>query len=85
MAEAFGWYEERKAGLGYDFLGEVRIVLERVQENPLRQAEMYHNVRRGLLKRFPYKVLYLLEGEKVEVLGVVHVKRDPQFWQRRAP
>ena len=36
MTEAFDWYEERKAGLGHEFLAEVRSVFRQVEENPLR-------------------------------------------------
>jgi plasmid stabilization system protein ParE len=85
MAEAFGWYEERKAGLGYEFLEEVAALFRQIQENPLRHAEVYGKARRALIRRFPYKVFYLFEGAKVEVIGVVHAKRDPQIWQKRAP
>lgn len=85
MAEAFGWYEERKPGLGYEFLAEVRVIFKQVEENPLRHSEIYRKARRALVRRFPYKVFYLFEGKKVEVIGVVHAKRDPRFWQPRAP
>ena len=85
MVEAFGWYEERKAGLGYEFLAEARSVFRQVEENPLQYSGIHGKVRRALIRRFPYKVFYLFEGEKVEVIGIIHAKRDPQFWQRRAP
>jgi toxin ParE1/3/4 len=83
MTEAFDWYEERKAGLGHEYLAEVRLVFRQVEENPLRHAEIYRKARRALTRRFPYKVFYIFEGHKIEVIGVVHAKRDPQFWQKR--
>jgi plasmid stabilization system protein ParE len=83
MAEAFDWYEQRKPGLGHEFLAEVRLVFRQVEENPLRHAEIYRKARRALIRRFPYKVFYIFEDHKVEVIVVVHAKRDPQFWQRR--
>ena len=85
MAEAYDWYEERKAGLGHEFLAEVRSVLQQLQENPLRHAEIYRNSRRALIRRFPYKVFYIFQGRRVEIIGVIHAKRHPQFWQRRTP
>ena len=85
IAEGFGWYEERKGGLGHEFLAEVGAIFLQIQENPLRHAEIYRKARQGLIRRFPYKVLYLFEGAKVEVIGVVHAKRDPQVWQKRTP
>ena len=84
MAEQFGWYEARRKGLGYDFLAEVRAVFRQIEENPLRHAEAYRKTRRALVRRFPFKVFYLFDGQRVEVIGVIHARRDPQHWQQRA-
>jgi plasmid stabilization system protein ParE len=83
MAEGFDWYEQRRSGLGEEFLKEVQTRLRQIEDNPLRHAEVYRNARQALVRRFPYKVLYLFEVGKVEVLGVVHAKRQPEFWQKR--
>jgi plasmid stabilization system protein ParE len=83
MAEAFDWYENRRIGLGHEFLGEVRARLAHIEENPLHYTVVYRDARNALVRRFPYKVLYLFEANKVEVFGVVHVGRHPRFWQKR--
>ena len=83
LAAQFDWYEERKRGLGYEFLAEVRAILGEIEENPLRHAAIYRNARRALVRRFPFKVFYLFDGKKVEVIGVIHARRDPQYWQQR--
>jgi hypothetical protein len=62
MAEGFDWYEERRHGLGYEFLREVRTLLSTIETNPQRHAETYRGVRMALIKRFPYKLLYLLSS-----------------------
>ena len=83
LAQGFNWYEERRAGLGFEFLDRVNLVLRKIEENPRRYSGTYRNVRLALVGKFPYKVLYLIENENTEVIGVVHVKRSPEFWQRR--
>ncbi len=85
MAEQFDWYESRKQGLGYDFLAQVRSAFLQVEENPLRFAPIYGNVRRALVRRFPFKVFYILEAGTVEVIGLVHARRDPHVWRKRVP
>lgn len=55
LAEAFAWYEERRAGLGGEFLKEVRAVLDAVAEFPLQHSVIYRDVRRALPRRFPIK------------------------------
>ena len=83
MSEGFQWYEDRRDGLGFEFLGEFKTVLERIIDNPLRQPEIYRSARRSLVRRFPYAVIYIFESDKVEVIAVAHVKRNPDFWRRR--
>jgi hypothetical protein len=83
LAEGFNWYEERRTGLGFEFLNRVNLVLSKIEENPLRYSGTYQNVRLALVGKFPYKILYLVEEDHAEVIGVVHVKRSPQFWQKR--
>jgi len=61
LAEGFNWYEERRAGLGFEFLNRVNLVLMKIEENPLRYSGTYRNVRMALVGKFPYKVLYLIE------------------------
>jgi plasmid stabilization system protein ParE len=83
MEEGFQWYEERRDGLGLEFLGEIKTVLEKITENPLRHPEIYRSARRSLVRRFPFAVIYIFEFSKVEVIAVTHVKRQPVFWQGR--
>ena len=83
MADGFQWYEERRAGLGFEFLGEIKTVLEKITQNPLRHAEIYRSARRSLVRKFPFAVIYIFDSIKVEVIVVAHVKRDPEFWHCR--
>jgi plasmid stabilization system protein ParE len=83
MAQGFLWYEERRSGLGEEFLQEIRARLNLIEENPLRHAVVHKTARQTLVRRFPYKVFYVFENDRVEVLAVVHAKRDPTVWQKR--
>lgn len=56
MAAGFDWYEDRRDGLGHEFLKEVKAVFKKIEDNPLRHPVMYRDVRRALVRRFPYKV-----------------------------
>lgn len=83
LTEGFNWYEERRDGLGFEFLREVKMIQDQLRQNPLRHAVIYRNVRRALVRRFPYKVFYLFEHNKVEVIGVIHASRHRRSWQQR--
>jgi len=82
IREATLWYESRGTGLGLRFVGEVRTALRLIANNPLRFPAMDDEVRRALLKSFPYAVYFLMETEVV-VIAVLHQHRHPQSWQMR--
>jgi len=40
-------------------------------------------VRRHLIKKFPYKIFYLITGDSIIVIGVSHAKRSNAFVRKR--
>ncbi|MBI2440052.1 MAG: type II toxin-antitoxin system RelE/ParE family toxin [Lentisphaerae bacterium] len=83
MAAAFDWYEGRLSGLGTQFLLAVDAALHGIVRNPLQFPLVHKTARRALLRRFPYEVLFVAEVQRVVVLAVFHVKRNPMRWQER--
>jgi plasmid stabilization system protein ParE len=83
LAEAFKWYEEKRLGLGQDFIKEVEALFRAVERNVFRHAIVYKNVRQALLRRFPYKVFYYVEADKAQVIAIIHAKRSPESWHKR--
>lgn len=82
-AEAFGYYEEQVSGLGHDFLAILEQQLERIGENPLQYQAVHRGVRRAIMRRFPYAVFYIVEGDAAIVLSVGHQARHPDHWRER--
>lgn len=80
---AFAWYQNERAGLGSEFLDELRVAYGRIGDGPLKYRELRSGIRRTLLRRFPYAVYFSVEAELVVVLAVLHVHRDPAAWQVR--
>ncbi|MBI3839319.1 MAG: type II toxin-antitoxin system RelE/ParE family toxin [Planctomycetia bacterium] len=86
--EAAVWYDDRRLGLGDEFLDELGQVLERIQAAPASFASLegyfgQHDVRRCLLKRFPYAVIFRWRPEEVLIVAVGHVRRRPFYWLDR--
>lgn len=81
----FRWYEERSKGLGSEFLRAVDAIFASIRRHPLAFPIVYKQMRRALLRRFPYGIFYIVEdSSKIAVLGCFHAKRHPKSWQRRA-
>jgi plasmid stabilization system protein ParE len=84
LADAYGWYEEQRSGLGEELLLSIEATLEAIRENPEQFPVVHQDVRRALIRRFPYGVFYLVEKEAVVVLAIFHARRDPKRWQSRS-
>ncbi len=78
------FYEAQYPGLGEDFVLEIRRLCRRIVEAPRLGAEVHPGVRRRLVRRFPYAVLYAIEDSEVIVLAVAHQSRRPDYWTSRA-
>ena len=82
--DAFRFYEERREGLGERFRDHVGLALGRIQTSPELSPVVYRDLRRKLVERFPYALLYRVYPGLVYVVAVMHAKQDPAIWKRRA-
>lgn len=76
-------YERESPGLGAELLDELQLSLESVLRFPLAGTQITEGVRRRLLRRFPFAVLYSVMPEAIRVLAVMHLKREPEYWADR--
>ena len=83
ISEAYQWYEAQDEGLGDEFLRSVDACLAAVQRMPKANTAIYHDIRRALLRRFPYSILYLIEADRIIVIACFHVRRNPKQLQAR--
>ncbi len=83
MIEAQEWYEHRAAGLGPRFRHSLDRVIKRLTQGPTQFPIVYKNVRRAVLRHFPYSLFFIVEGENLIVIACLHGSRDPNQWQSR--
>lgn len=81
--EAYRFYEGRQTGLGDDFLAALEAVYRAIAATPEMHQIIEGEVRRSVLRRFPYCVYYRIRPDRVEVFAVQHGRRDPADWRRR--
>jgi toxin ParE1/3/4 len=79
------WYEEREAGLGLEVTAEIRASIARAVDNPLAYLRLRKKpeVRRVLVRRFPYRVFYIVRYDAVVVFAVLHAARHERHWRKR--
>jgi plasmid stabilization system protein ParE len=83
--DAYNWYEERRLGLGEDFLSCVDACIQRIRRNPETFAKVHEEYRRAMVRRFPFVIFYEHEEGTVTVYCVFHTSRDPDKWRERLP
>ena len=81
--EAFVWYERQRAGLGLEFEREFEKVLRAISESPKRFAPFDDEIRKGRLKRFPYFIYFAELSKRLEVIAIIHCKRNPAWILKR--
>ncbi len=83
IRESSMWYDDKKGGLGLEFLLEVKNAEFKIVQNPQLWQVYESGTRRYLMKRFPFAVIYLLSKKKIQIVAVAHCKRKPEYWKER--
>lgn len=84
LKDAKNWYNIQKEDLGNEFIEEVENKLLQIVQNPNRYAKIRKDVRKAVLKRFPYSIVYSVVNDTVKIYSFFHQSRNPKNWQSRA-
>lgn len=83
LDDTVAWYNEQALGLGQEFLDELDRVVRRAVTFPMSCPEIEPGVRRCLLARFPYGLIYGIDRTTIVVVAVAHLHREPRYWVDR--
>lgn len=83
LVEAYNWYEDRRAGLGEEFLSCIEARIEAICRTPELYPKVYEDFRRALVRRFPYEIFYEYSAGRVIVYSIFHASRNPDKWRSR--
>jgi plasmid stabilization system protein ParE len=81
--EAYWWYEDRRLGLGEEFLSCVEACIQAICRMPELHPVVHEEYRRALVRRFPYAVFYEYTVEQVTVYSIFHTSQSPMKWRGR--
>ena len=88
LLEATRYYLKVSSELASDFVDRVESALHSVNNEPqrfprLETVKTDREIRRVLLGRFPYLVVYEVLDKKPYVLAIAHARRRPEYWLGR--
>lgn len=80
---AIAYYEECSEGLGLDFAIEIHSTIGRILAHPKAWSILKNDIRRCLVRRFPYGILYSIESDEIFILAVMNLHQNPDHWKYR--
>jgi plasmid stabilization system protein ParE len=83
MYETAKYYQAQASGLGVDYLSEVERAIGSITQSPMTWPKVEGELRRRLVRRFPFGILYYIESEEIIIVAVAHLRRKPGYWKKR--
>jgi plasmid stabilization system protein ParE len=83
LISAASFYDSQRAGLGQAFLRSIDKAVDEIREHPARWPLIGQEIRRRLVGRFPYAVIYRDDPDEIVILAVMHLHRRPGYWGKR--
>jgi plasmid stabilization system protein ParE len=88
LAEATAYFATKSRGAGTAFVEDVERTFEQIQQSPrqfsrLETDDSDRDIRRVVLRRFSYLIIYETRREMPEILAIVHGSQEPTAWKSR--
>jgi toxin ParE1/3/4 len=81
------WYDAQLPGLSIEFLDAIDDAITLIVERPdawSRDGIVAERViRRFIMRRFPFSLVYYVVDDVVRVVAMAHAKRQPRYWSER--
>jgi len=85
ITEAGAYYRRISKELAQEFKQRLMSALDAIKHNPETWRHLDEKYQRKLLKQFPYGVIYhQLEADCIEIVAVMHLNREPDYWRGRS-
>jgi plasmid stabilization system protein ParE len=81
--DAVLWYSNQTENAELEFLDELDRAVRLVTSYPLALTEIEPEIRRCLLARFPYALIYGIGPDTIVIIAVAHLRRRPGYWADR--
>ena len=80
---AVAYYADISPRLAEAFVNALEFGVEEILTYPGAWQIVEEDVRRYLIKRFPFGIYYCIEGDRIMIYAAMHMSRDPKYWKDR--
>lgn len=81
--EAADFYDAQSPGLGNAFISEIDRTIRSISEFPRAAPVVRGHVRKRVIAKFPYSLVYSVRPDEIRILAVAHHRRRPFYWRDR--
>ncbi|MEK6794799.1 MAG: type II toxin-antitoxin system RelE/ParE family toxin [Spirochaetota bacterium] len=83
LFESSLWYDEQRTGLGDEFIGCIEAKIAEIIRNPVAFPVIDLDVRRALIRRFPFGIFFTVRADTIYVVAILHLTRHEDTWKTR--
>lgn len=83
LNDAADFYDLESPGLGEAFINEIHKTIDLIARFPEASLIIRGRIRRKVLIKFPYALIYSLRATEIRILAIAHQKRRPIYWRGR--
>ena len=80
LLQARSFYEVEVTGLGEKFSSEIKSALKRISNFPTAWPILKNEIRKCIVRKFPYNLFYSIEQDFILILAIAHHHRKPYYW-----
>lgn len=78
------YYSNISKSLALDFVTDIENSINQILEFPKSCNEINENIRKYVIKRFPYCIYYSIEQDStIMIYAIMHTSQKPGYWKNR--
>ncbi len=79
--DAIDYYNSQRDGLGYELAIEIDEGIQNIRLYVSAWQKLSTRIRRYLIKRFPFGIIYTSKDEIIIVLSIMNLHQKPKNWK----
>ena len=83
LDEAIEYYNDQEVNLGNSFYNEFIRATDIIQAFPRTWKKIGRHTHKINIKRFPYLLLYVIDGNDILITCIAHQHRNPSYYIER--
>lgn len=83
LDKSYEYYKEENQKLADIFFNQIKLSLEKIKQNPHSFPIEYKDVRKFVVKKFPFVIYFQSHESIVKIIAIFHTSRNPEIWNER--